>query len=220
MVAGSPDEVSRWPAASRGDTPSPMRVGILITFLGVVLINLAMWTTKPDLDAGFFPDRAKAEAMTTGLENWWCRRPLGAQVYALSWRKWYGEAYEGQKPDLGGGTSSSELVHLMGIGCQDIQHRMVAITVATFGGALVSWGVVVFFAWLNKKKVTGRGTTWLVGRLMLLLSALFLASIAAPIVITQDGPGLVFSAPLVIGLVAALVFRKKGEAPRTPVGAG
>ena len=68
----------------------------------------------------------------------------------------------------------------MNIGGTDIQKKVALMSVATFGGGAIVWGIVAFLGWLNRKNPTGRGMNWLVGRLLLLMLALFAAGIAAP----------------------------------------
>lgn len=193
-----------------------MRIGIVITLIGLVLLNAAMWATKPDLQPGLGPDRAKAQAMTTGLEDWVFQRPLGAQVFARSWRGWYSEAYEDQKSPYGVATSKSELSSLMAKGGEIIQARMIKMTAASFGGAVATWLAVAILGWLDRKNPRGRGGMWLAGRLMLILIAVFVIGLAAPVVIAEDAPGLLFSVPLILGLVAAFVLRKKGSPEAQP----
>jgi hypothetical protein len=188
-----------------------MRIGIVITLIGLLLLNAAMWATKPDLQPGLRPDRANALAMTTGLENWAFQRPLGAQVFARSWRVWYSEAYEDNKSPYRTATSKSELSGLMAKGGEIIQARMIKMTAASFGGAIASWLAVAILSWLDRKNPRGRGGMWLAGRLMLILIAVFVVGLAAPAVIAEDAPGLLFSLPLILGLAAAFALRKKGS---------
>ncbi|MGZ3422456.1 MAG: hypothetical protein ACXVEE_31620 [Polyangiales bacterium] len=185
-------------------------VGFLVSLVLALAIVAAMWALKPTFSISATRDSlAKASEQ---LEQYPFTPLIGElRVYSLSWKKWVSEvddelAAAKKTGDHPLRSKVDENAPVFRKGAEGITERLALVSAATIGGPLLFWLAVLLMAKVFPKV---EGSRYLAGRFVLIVGAVGLAGVVAPVIVCEGATGLVFALPTVIGAITGWALRPK-----------
>jgi hypothetical protein len=188
-------------------------IGASITLVGIGVMTAVLWGTSPRFLRSQEVTHESVKVMKTQVDDWWFAASLGHRGLDDTMGDWIREAYEGEVPPTYWTRMTAETLPDAVAELGDaVSESMVRVTWAALGGAAGFWVVVLIFSTLDYGralrlvKILPSAATY-----GLVIVGLMIAALLAPVLAVKEPRAWIFSIPLALGAIGALLVPLRKE---------